>query len=187
MSSPKINVKRLDPAVNSSLWRSNESGRYAWRSGLRGPRTYGLAAGRKVSQTKDLPANEITLLCLSPKDVEPVTQIIDENGKRFRSTGYPRRKRWPKPATRWIFTGRIRVRKPIRYFCSLHCIWMRKGLGSRNRLTPGYRKTIRSIVPPPDHSGGGNERRDVCRGPRACLLMDHVIGIRRRSDDYSYR
>ncbi len=50
---------------------------------------YGLAAGGLFSSTKDLPVNEITLLALPPKDVEPVIQIIGGKWKKAPLDGIP--------------------------------------------------------------------------------------------------
>jgi hypothetical protein len=50
---------------------------------------YGLTARGEFNKTKDLPVNEITLLCLSPKDVEPVTQIIGGKWKKVPLDGMP--------------------------------------------------------------------------------------------------
>jgi len=43
----------------------------------------------KLFKTKDLPMNEITLLCLSLRDLEPVTQIIGGKWKKVPLDGIP--------------------------------------------------------------------------------------------------
>jgi len=50
---------------------------------------YGLAAGGLFSKTKDLPVNEITLLCLPASTFESVTQIIGGKWKKVPLDGIP--------------------------------------------------------------------------------------------------
>jgi hypothetical protein len=50
---------------------------------------YGLAAGGLFSKTKDLPVNEITLLCLPPKDFETASVAIGGKWKKISLDGIP--------------------------------------------------------------------------------------------------